>query len=133
MNERLIHLRIKVKTLVAESQIIRKEARKTKGMVKWGLNDHRKTIVREHTRTNLLAYGFLRGIQYRAMESKCREKPSFESITRVAKRFGGSRIAKDLEVWIADAKEHLDRDKKPDKAERCVALYKAKALSNAHC
>ena len=109
MNERLIHLRIKVKTLVAESQIIRKEARKTKGMVKWGLNEHRKTIVRSHTRFNLLAYGLLRGVPYRVMESKCREKPDFESVARVARRFGCS--AEDLELWIADAREHLKSTK----------------------
>ena len=64
MNERQIHLRVKVKSLIAEAQIIRAEAKKTEGMVKWRLNDHRKTIVRRHTRHNLLAYGLLKGIPY---------------------------------------------------------------------
>lgn len=107
MNERLIHLRIKVKTLVAESQIIRTEARKTKGLVKWGLNDHRKTIVRDHTRVNLLAYGFLKGTPYEAMESKCRENPNFEKVSRIVMNFGGRSRKEELEVWIEDAKKHL--------------------------
>jgi len=109
MNERLIYLRIKVKTLVAESQIIRKESKKTNGMVKWNLNDHRKTIVRQHTRFNLLAYGFLKGISYESMEKKCNETPSFNSISNVAIKFGGNR--EDLKVWIEDAKAYLKSNK----------------------
>jgi len=57
MNDRIVHLRIKIKSLVDESRNIRREANKTSGMAKWKLNQHRKTTVREHTRDNLLAYG----------------------------------------------------------------------------
>ena len=46
MNEKLVHLKIKIKSLVDESKNIRKEANKTSGMAKWNLNHHRKTIVR---------------------------------------------------------------------------------------
>jgi hypothetical protein len=35
MNERLIHLRIKIKSLADEAVTIRKEAKKVQGMVKW--------------------------------------------------------------------------------------------------
>ena len=109
MNERLIHLKVKVKTLAAESRIIRKEARKTSGMVKWAMNDHRKGIVRRHSRTNLLAYGFLRGLPYEAMESKCKEKPNFEEVSKVMKRFGGDE--KEIESWIASAKEYIKSER----------------------
>jgi hypothetical protein len=105
MNERLIHLRIKIKSLVAESQIIREEARKTNGDVKWGLNQHRKTIVRKVTRENLLAYGLLKGIPYRVMEGSTTTKPDWQEIGAIARRFGGSKDV--LADWIIEAQAHL--------------------------
>jgi hypothetical protein len=108
MNERTIHLRIKVKSLVEEAKIIRQESKKTKGMVKYRLNEHRKTIVRDHTRHNLLAYGMIKGTPYELMEKKCYEPPNFSRIATIVKRFNGSTKA--LEAWIEEAKEYLEKD-----------------------
>lgn len=105
MNERLIHLRIKVKSLTAEAVIIRAEARKTTGMVKWGLNHHRKTVVRECTRENLLAYGLIKGIPYETMEKRCHTSPNLSSVSRIAERFGGSTQA--IEQWVQEAKAYI--------------------------
>ena len=105
MNERLIHLRIKIKSLVDESKTIRQEAKKTSGMVKWGLNHHRKTIVRHHTRHNLLAYGLLKKIPYKVMEKSCRKAPNFNSVTQHAKQFGGEK--EDITLWVEEAKAYL--------------------------
>lgn len=102
MNERLIHLRIKVRSLADEARSIREEAKKTTGMVKWGLNDHRKTIVRDHARHNLLAYGCLKNTPYSDMEKWCYETPDFLRVAKIAKRFGGAE--EDVESWVSAAK-----------------------------
>lgn len=106
MNERLIHLRIKIKSLAAEAAIIRQEAKKTSGLVKYGLNQHRTGIVREHTRINLLAYGLIKRVPYSVMEQKTDTKVNFSKIVEIAKRFGETdEIA--INEWITAAKEHL--------------------------
>ena len=105
MNERLIHLRIKIKSLAAEATIIRQEANKTKGMVKWGLNQHRTEVVRKHSRDNLLAYGLLRGIPYQAIELKCDKAPDFKHVAEIAIRFGGNGV--DISIWIYKAVAYL--------------------------
>lgn len=109
MSEQLVHLKIKIKSLVDESRNIRKEANKTSGMAKWRLNDHRTGIVRYHTRANLLAYGLLIGIPYNVMEKKCAEAPNFTTITKHAKKFGGT--ADEIDYWITEAKEYLKLQK----------------------
>jgi hypothetical protein len=111
MDERQIHLRIKVKSLIEESRIIRSEAKKTTGMVKWGLNQHRKTVVRTHTRHNLLAYGLLRGVPYFVMEKRCAIKPDFDKVYVTAKRFGGDK--KIAAKWVKEAKEYLAPKEEP--------------------
>lgn len=106
MNDRLIHLRIKIKSLAAEAVIIRQEARKVSGMSKWVLNDHRTRIVRDHSRHNLLAYGLLRRKSYAEMEKKCEIAPDFKRILEIAKRFGEEDELYSMQ-WIEDAKAHL--------------------------
>jgi hypothetical protein len=110
MNERLIHLRIKIKSLAAEAAIIRNESNKTKGMTKWGLNHHRTSVVRYHSRHNLLAYGLLRQVPYQEMEIKCDEAPDFKIISDIATRFGGND--KEIIKWLEDAKAYLKEQSK---------------------
>jgi len=107
MNERLIHLRIKIKSLAAEAKIIRKESKKTTGMTKWRLQDHNKTIVRVHTRHNLLAYGMILGTPYNVMEIKCdvEMSPDFSKVFTIGKRFGGKEC--NMVLWIEEAKTHI--------------------------
>jgi hypothetical protein len=104
MNDRLIHLRIKIKTFAAEAVIIRQEAQKVSGTSKWGLNAHRTGILREHARYNLLAYGLLKGLKYEVMEKKCDQPPNFKKVAEVAERFGG--VKEDIEKWITEAKAY---------------------------
>jgi hypothetical protein len=110
MTKNRIHLKIKVQSLVDESKNIRKEANKTSGMAKWDLNHHRTSVVRPHTRKNLLAYGCLRGTPYHAMERKCDVMPNFSEVEKIARRFGGTE--EDIASWIYDAKVHLKIEKK---------------------
>ena len=107
MNDRLIHLRIKIKSLAAEAAIIRKEANRTKGPTKWGLNAHRTGTVRSEARLSLLAYGLLRRVPYNVMEKTCDEAPNFSKVADFARRFGETD-EKYLATWVADAKKHID-------------------------
>jgi len=106
MQERTVHLKIKVQSLVDEAKNIRREANKTSGMQKWGLNHHRTTVVRRHTRHNLLAYGVLIGTPYALMEKRCFEAPDFKWVAKIAKSFGGTE--EDIGAWIADAEKYLE-------------------------
>jgi hypothetical protein len=99
--ERLIHLRVKVKSLAAEATIIRQEAARVRGKVGYGLNQHRTTVVRRHARLNLLAYGLLRGVPYATMEARCREEPDFAEVASIARRFGATEA--EVRAWRADA------------------------------
>lgn len=90
MEERTIHLKIKVKNLADEARLNRAEARKASGKVKWNLNHHRTSVLRDHARHNLLAYGILRGVPYLAMEQKCEKAPDWDRVSKIAKRFGAT-------------------------------------------
>ena len=103
MSERIVHLKIKIKSLADEAKTIRVEANKTSGMAKWRLNDHRTGIVRSHARLNLLAYGILTGMPYERMEKKCYEAPNFNEVSKIALRFGGSED--DVSAWVEAANE----------------------------
>ena len=105
MEDRIRHLRIKIKNLADEARTIREEARKTSGMTKWDLNHHRTTVVRRHARENLLAYGLLRGVPYHAIERKCHEPPNWHNIESTAVRFGAS--LSDAVGWVAEARAYL--------------------------
>lgn len=105
MNPRQTHLKIKVQSLVDEAKNIRREANKTSGMAKWDLNHHRTTVVRRHTRHNLLAYGILLGTPYSLMEKKCYEPPDFKWVAKIAEKFGATE--EDIGAWMADAGEAL--------------------------
>lgn len=95
MQDRRIHLKVKVKNLAAESKIIRLEeerALRHDPALYYSLLDHRKTVVRTAARTNHLAYGFIRGHAYRAMEPKAKSlPPAWGEIRKLVQRFGVCR------------------------------------------
>ncbi len=109
MTERIIHLRVKIKNLADEARTIREEARKTSGMVKWGLNHHRKTTVRWAARDNLLAYGLLRRVPYSAIEKHTEDPPNFKDVEKIARRFGGED--EEIVAWIEEAQVYLKQQK----------------------
>ena len=115
------HLKVKVKSLAAEARIIRHATDKAKRRVRWlkehgdaaehleaeevrdTLIMHRCVEVRSEARHSLLAYGFLRGTLYQAMERKCHEGPSWERVARLVGSFGGrgakTRFDNELKAW----------------------------------
>lgn len=112
--KRNIELRIKIKSLAAESKIIRAEELKLKKLGQgnsWqreSIYRHRIGTVRYHSRMALLTYQYLRGIPYAACEKPRAEnalsKSDIKEITAQAKRFGDTSMAKltpkDIEKWI---------------------------------
>jgi hypothetical protein len=61
MVDRREGLKVKVKSLAVEAQIIRIEERKTNGDLRTWLERHRREDVRYASRTSLMAYGLIRG------------------------------------------------------------------------
>jgi len=76
------YLKVKIKSLASEAQIIRAEERKWKrrlptykfgnqpSPIYFGLHEHRICVVRRESRSALLAYGFIRHKSYRSIEQK---------------------------------------------------------------
>jgi len=63
-------LRVKLKSLVAEAKIIRREEHRTYGALRDELALHRRTVVRFEARCTHLAYGLIRGRTIDQMEPK---------------------------------------------------------------
>jgi len=82
-----LFLKVKIKSLAAEAQIIRKEevkrkGRKTNEPLAWNdiycdLHKHRVLNVRQEARATLLAYAYLRQRTYKQVEGKAVVEPSF--------------------------------------------------------
>lgn len=116
------HLKIKIKSLAAEAAIIHREeirhrdmARRLAGRqgyekhqathqaTRRTLHDHRVVQVRRAARYAQLAYGLLRGRDYRSVENTCKEFPSVELLTKEVARFGGvdKEMAADMATsWL---------------------------------
>jgi len=123
---RIAHLKIKIKTLGAESRFIRQgeiqhrnQARKARAKGRWTiarrhetehwwLYTHRLHTVQPAARTNHLAYGFLRGRSYSEMEAKARIEPDWKAIEKVVRRFDGNMA--DFETWKNHAEGHFRRN-----------------------
>lgn len=83
MFTRVTHLKIKLKSLAAEAKIIRSEEQKHSDRTREGewtgtrlsLYRHRILVVRTVARHALLAYGFLRGLDYSRLERNAKVAP----------------------------------------------------------
>ncbi len=91
------YLKIKIKHLAAEARIIRLEESKTYGMVKWKLQHHRKTRVRDAARQAQFAYGIIRGRTL--AQVGCGYEPDFyrehkdiKEVTRMVQKYGPPRM-----------------------------------------
>lgn len=114
MNSRLTHLKIKLRSLEAESRIIRHEEHKVlererhnQGESFTGysyehvsLREHRKHTVGSEARHSHLAYGFLKGIPYHVMERTCKDnnKPDLDKVKSIAERFWHKPIRREWKV-----------------------------------
>lgn len=113
-------LRVKIKSLAEEARIIRFEERKALRSMSWerkqdptktppshwtysSLYGHRTFDVRGEARASLLAYGFLRGVPYEAMEATCRDdnRPNWTRVESIAKKFGRNDFDQEkFDLWM---------------------------------
>jgi hypothetical protein len=108
---------VKVKSLAAEAKIIRKEEKRSKlNSIREGLYRHRIDVVRCEARHAQLAYGFLRGIDYRKIEPKAKNLPNWQKVRKMIEKYGSHyapwscNVEKTLtafETRREEAKKHL--------------------------
>lgn len=92
----ITYLKIKIVSLADEAKRIRQEETKlihpTTGRrddpTRMGLMAHRKNDIRPEARCALLAYGYLRGRSYRAIEHKCDRPPNWTRIRDLIAKYG---------------------------------------------
>lgn len=80
-------LRVNVKSLAAESRIIREEARRAGPQYSPILMEHRRGRVREESRYASLALAFVRGRKYSSTESKPSRLVDIKRLHEKVKRF----------------------------------------------
>lgn len=108
-----VYLKIKVMSLAAEARIIRREEKKWPGQgektgaIRHGLHHHRVWDVRQEARAALVAYGFVRGRTYAAVEGGAKEPPSWGRVLTLVNRYGDNPkvTREELEAWskVAEA------------------------------
>jgi hypothetical protein len=91
MIDRREMLRIKLKTLVAEAHIIRKEEKRTWGQLRNDLHRHRVLTVRKEARDTHLAYGLIRGRTKDRIEAAAKSEPNWTNVHNMLMRFGPPR------------------------------------------
>ena len=99
-----IELKIKVKSLAEEARIIRKEEGKVHGMRRWGLQHHRRGIVRDAARRSLVAYQFVRGRDWEACASNdpVTRSRDWPSVKKMIAKYG---TTEDLRRWENEQEE----------------------------
>ena len=125
------YLKVKICSLAEEQRIIRRLERRLKkrrqgrpaisqehpeldkrSTTFWGLRHHRLGL-RSVARHSNLAYGFLRGVPYEAMEAKCWDKPDLDRVEADVVKFAApDRDKRELmqtwAAWKAGAMTHAD-------------------------
>lgn len=125
-----IQLKVKIKSLAAESKIIRREISKSKDVgLTASLQGHKMMVVRPEARHSLLAYAFLKGKSYSQVEKSARESPDWVKVVKLVEKFGQcwdwfdinsyttlhsrqSEQNKKLLDWIEEAKEYFLKNRK---------------------
>jgi len=97
-------LKVKLKSLAAESRIIRLEELRSRGSLRDELCVHRRTIVRSESRHTGLAYGFIRGRSYSQLEPTAKRDPDWKRVEKMIKQYGPvaqpkEGYLKQLEHW----------------------------------
>lgn len=105
-------LKIKIKSLATEATIIRTEEKKLTGERRNFVHNHRVIDVRQAQRATLLAYGYLRGMPYRAIERTTRWErapydrpgPDWAKVAGMVVKYGPLRTDKEaaskaLQQW----------------------------------
>jgi hypothetical protein len=95
-----IELKVKVKSLAAESKIIRlEESRAKTPEARASLHQHRVGIVRLAARNTLLAYGYLRGRSYRQLEASCERPPDWSVVEKMVMKYGPPAHNVSFDAW----------------------------------
>lgn len=92
-------LKVKVKSLAAESRIIRREEERSRGDLRDQLRAHRRREVRREQRATQLAYGYLRGIAMSRIEPKPLTEPDWKRVEAMVKRYGAPGASEGLDTW----------------------------------
>lgn len=117
----IAYLKVKLKSLSAETRIIRHEERKFLGSSRWqrknepatniyapggsyftwaGLRGHRLDL-RQEQRSAYLAYGYLRGVPYRRIEREGSATPDVNRIGQLVSKFGPQKASTDaIKAWL---------------------------------
>lgn len=119
---KLRELKIKIKNLADEARTIREEEGKTCGMERWSLQNHRKTVVRQAARANLLAYACLRGLHYGRVEAKVGEafqhrwnrSNVWKRVEKIVLAFGGTE--EQFKEWQEEADAYIESQRMEVKA-----------------
>jgi hypothetical protein len=82
-------LKIKLKSLAEESKIIRKEEGRTRNKeLRDALHNHRVIDVRSEARHTLIAYGFMRGRTFAAVEPTSKRHVDWKKVEWMVKKYG---------------------------------------------
>jgi hypothetical protein len=85
---KLRFLKVKIKSLSAEAQIIRKEELRSRGDLRNALRAHRVWDVRSESRATLVAYNFLRGKTLQQTEPRALSEPNWQRVETMVKKYG---------------------------------------------
>jgi hypothetical protein len=100
-----IELKIKIKNLADEARTIRAEEQKLRGVDKWKLQHHRKTVVRDAARRSLIAYQMIRGRDWkqhalRLPDNNVRVFADMKEVERMVRKYGDSQGVSDEERMV---------------------------------
>lgn len=89
MRDRREQLKVKIKSLAEEARIIRLEEKRAKNdRARYELYWHRIDIVRKASRNALVAYGFINGRDYSAIETNPKTEPNWKEVERLVTKYG---------------------------------------------
>ena len=93
-----VELKIKIKNLADEARTIRVEERKLRGMDKWRLQHHRKTVVRMAARRTQIAYAVIKGRDWTANASydPFTARSDQKEVERMVRKYGAGQTVPNL-------------------------------------
>lgn len=123
--DKRVYLKIKLKSLLEEAKIIRKEQGRAQRSYKWckvhedentadymfmriDLERHRRYTVRPEARATLLAYGYLCSKPYEVIEQRSKKLIPFDRIESMVKRYGTAQQFYDFNEWKKSAQQYWD-------------------------
>ena len=104
-----VKLKVKAKSLAAESKFIRKEEKKLTGEdnqpMRESLAMHRRWNVRNESRATGLARAYLKGVPYQVVEPSCKDTMKrslvLSRVLNMANKYGLNKCSRDdLAAWV---------------------------------